>query len=103
MIFSRSSMSFPLVILLYFRLFSCIFQQTCIFFAPWCSGWCYSVGERPGWPCHRPAPGIFRGASRSPLLCLYRSISRQIPKPNALWSSRSSAFSTRIYPGSPRK
>lgn len=38
MIFSRSSMSFPLVILLYFRSFFCIFRQTCIFSVPLCRG-----------------------------------------------------------------
>ena len=33
-----SSISFPLVILLHFWLFSCIFRQTCIFSVPFCRG-----------------------------------------------------------------
>ena len=66
MIFSRSSISSSLVILLLFRSFSCIFQQTCAFSAPHVAKRCYSIGGRPGWPCRRPAPGVCRRASRSP-------------------------------------
>nr|DAU69933.1 MAG TPA: hypothetical protein [Caudoviricetes sp.] len=43
-----SSISSPLVILLHFLLFSCIFLQIYIFSMTFCRGWWYSVGERPG-------------------------------------------------------